>query len=253
MLLLCLQPCVGLRLLLLQLCCHRSCARCERSPAPAREPRSGRQGHNLPSSYCGTLKALLRWLGASCIQGAETVPARAAERAVEHLPGPCPWVVCPSVSLWQLPELPAVILSGCAVLRGWHCSVGAAQSPAAWAGGSVSHCKPKIPASLLVGQQCSGRKCRCKWRHKQLEGMADASREGEEAAGDRPQARTFPCCPFLILASPRRVSAGKAPAVLQNQPFTRQGVEAQLEISTHPKIMGCQGFDGLPGLVFAVL
>lgn len=35
--------------------------------------------------------------------------------------------------------------------------------------------------------------------------------------------------------------------MLQNQPFTRQEVEAQLEISTHPKITGCQGFDGLPG------
>lgn len=57
-------------------------------------------------------------------------------------------------------------------------------------------------------------------------------------------------CPFLILASPSpsRVSAGKAPAVLQNQPFTRQEVEAQFGISTHPKIiMGCQRFDGLPG------
>lgn len=51
-----------------------------------------------------------------------------------------------------------------------------------------AYCKPKIPARLLVGQQCSVRKCHCKWRHKQLEGMADASREGEEAVGDHPQA-----------------------------------------------------------------
>lgn len=54
-------------------------------------------------------------------------------------------------------------------------------------------------------------------------------------------------CPFLILASPNRVSAGKAPAVLQNQRFTRREVEAQLVISTHPKIIGCQRFAGLPG------
>lgn len=87
---------------------------------------------------------------------------------------------------WELtPQLPAVILSGFAVLRGWHCSVGAAEGPAARAGGSacaraapsfsVPLCKLKIPASLLVGQQCSVGKCHCKWRHKQLEGMADTS------------------------------------------------------------------------------
>lgn len=83
-------------------------------------------------------------------------------------------VVCLSVFLWQLlvlpgfgapQQLPAGILLGFAVLRGWHCSVGAAEGPAVQAGGSacaraapsfsVQLCKLKIPASLLVGQQCS--------------------------------------------------------------------------------------------------
>lgn len=53
-------------------------------------------------------------------------------------------------------------------------------------------------------------------------------------------------CPFLILTSPRRVSAGKALLMLQNQSFTLQEVEAQLEIFTSSKIMGCEGFGGLP-------
>lgn len=52
--------------------------------------------------------------------------------------------------------------------------------------------------------------------------------------------------PFPILASPRRVSAGKALLILQNQPFTLQEVEAQLEIFTSPKIMDCEEFGGLP-------
>lgn len=80
-------PCVCLRLLLLQLCCHRSCAR--RVCSPAREPGLAGWVSNLPSSHCGALKPLLGLLGASCIQGADIIPARAGDRAVEHLPGHC--------------------------------------------------------------------------------------------------------------------------------------------------------------------
>lgn len=79
--------------------------------------------------------------------------------------------------------------------------------------------------------------------------MEDASREGEEAAGNHSQAPTFPCASLALFSSlplAAEFLLGKHP-VLQNQPFTRQEVEAQLGISTHPKIIGCQEFDGLPG------
>lgn len=70
---------------------------------------------------------------------------------------------CQALEHWLRadPQLPTVILSGFAMLRGWHCSLGAAQSPAVWAGASagaraapsfsVLLCKPKIPGSVPVG------------------------------------------------------------------------------------------------------
>lgn len=71
---------------------------CVHQHQPGSQGRAGWVS-TLPSSYCGTLKPLLRLLGASCVQGADTIPARAGECAVEHLLGRCSWVMCPSVSL----------------------------------------------------------------------------------------------------------------------------------------------------------
>lgn len=140
------------------------------------------------------------------------------------------------------------------MLRGWHCYLGAAESPGQEAllvpGLPLPPpCRSASPKSQPVGQHCSVRKCRCKWRCKQLEGMADASGEGEEVAGDRPQALTFPFAslPFSCLRLSEQSFCWESTGMLRNQPFSRQEVEAQFGISTHPKIMGCQSFDGLPG------
>lgn len=51
-------------------------------------------------------------------------------------------------------------------------------------------------------------------------------------------------CPVLILASPRSLSAGKAPLTLRTRPFASQQAEVQLEIFTIPEITGREEFGG---------
>lgn len=109
----------------------------------------------------------------------------------------------------------------------------------------VSCCTRAITACLLVGRRRFVTKCRC--RQKQLGGMADASQEGEDAGVSTSSADLPFCFPALFSSSPlQEVSAGKALLTLQTQPFTLQEAEAQLEIFTGPKIMGCKEFGGLP-------
>lgn len=237
---LCLQPCVSLRLLLLQFCCHRSCARCVCSLAPSWEPRSSGWVSNLPSSCCGTLKPLLRLLGVSCIQGADTVPSRVGERGaparallVDYVPVCVPVAVCNAARLWST-GLELTLAGACCdpigICRAQRLTllVGGCRESGS-AGRRLCLCQgcPFLLRAALQAQnpsQSSGgtavlsEEMPLQMETNNLKGWRILPERGRRWRGivlkHRPSL-VLPC-PFLILASPGRVSAGKAPAVLQN-------------------------------------